>query len=154
MLPCRPFFYSAVTSARASSTSARTSVETCVVASRTSSPIDWSLGSRTGSGASGIDGRTGGTSAPPELVGLATAVLLGRSGFGDLGHPSTAAGPVPLRSTGVPHPIRRWLGRRPRRRPRCPAPALGHGGSASRLRSPTPRPKPAGPRLSPSRAGL
>ena len=42
MLPCTPFFTSAVTSALASSTSARNSVETCVVASRTSSPIDWS----------------------------------------------------------------------------------------------------------------
>src|SRR5688572_28606881 len=83
MLPCRPFLTSDVISARAGSTSARTRVDTWVVACRTSSPIDCSPTDRTGSGASGIDGRTGGTSPPPELVGLATAVLLVRSGYGD-----------------------------------------------------------------------
>ena len=77
MLPCSPFFTSAVTSARASSTSARTSVETCAVASLTRLPIDCSASGVTGSGASGIEGSTGGTaSAPPRLVGLATLVLL------------------------------------------------------------------------------
>src|SRR4051794_17748537 len=75
-LPCRPFLTSAVISARASSTSARTSVETCLVASPTSPPIDLSSVDGTGSGASGIDGSTGGTPALSELVGLDTAVLL------------------------------------------------------------------------------
>jgi hypothetical protein len=41
--------------------------------------MDMSSVDRAGSGESGIDGRTGGTSAPPELVGLATVVLLARS---------------------------------------------------------------------------
>ena len=75
-LPCTPLRTSAVTSALASSTSARTSVDMCAVASLTSAPIDCSDGAFTGSGESGIEGSTGGTSAPLELVELATAVLL------------------------------------------------------------------------------
>ena len=75
-LPCTPLRTSAVTSALASSTSARTSVDICAVASLTRPPMDWSAGAVTGSGESGIDGSTGGTSAPLELVELATAVLL------------------------------------------------------------------------------
>src|SRR5689334_23434026 len=47
-----------------------------MVTSVTSSPIVWSPAGRAVSAASGIDGSTGGTSAPLGLVGLATAVLL------------------------------------------------------------------------------
>src|ERR1700742_1184928 len=52
-LPVRPFLTSRVISARASSTSARTSVDTWVVASLIRSPIDGSAGPAWGS-ASGI----------------------------------------------------------------------------------------------------
>ena len=65
-----------MTSALASSTSARTRLLNCVVTSVTSAPIDLSSAGLAVSGASGIDGSTGGTSAPLGLVGLATAVLL------------------------------------------------------------------------------
>src|SRR5215212_4794810 len=74
-LPVTPLRTSAVTSDLASSTSARTSVERWVVTSRTSSPTDCSP-DLAASGASGIEGSTGGTSAPPGRVELATAVLL------------------------------------------------------------------------------
>src|SRR6201997_529014 len=53
-LPVSPFFTSLVISARASSTSARTRVDTWVVASLTRSPIDGSAGRTCGS-VSGID---------------------------------------------------------------------------------------------------
>ena len=75
-LPVTPLRTSAVTSALASSTSARTRLLNCVVTSVTSAPIDLLSAGRAVSGASGIDGSTGGTSAPLGLVGLATAVLL------------------------------------------------------------------------------
>src|SRR5271163_944691 len=52
-LPVRPFLTSRVISERASSTSARTSVDTCVVASLIRSPIDGSPGPACGS-ANGI----------------------------------------------------------------------------------------------------
>src|SRR5580692_9770782 len=48
-LPVRPFLTSRVISARANSTSARTSVDICAVASLTSSPIDGSADSACGS---------------------------------------------------------------------------------------------------------
>src|SRR5688572_11355421 len=75
-LPVTPLRTSAVTSALASSTSARTRFDSCVVTSVTRPPIVCSPAGRADSGASGIDGSTGGTSAPLGLVGLATAVLL------------------------------------------------------------------------------
>src|SRR5271156_770861 len=49
-LPVRPFLTSRVISARASSTSARTSVDICAVASLTSSPIEGSADSAGGAG--------------------------------------------------------------------------------------------------------
>src|ERR1700757_4268188 len=59
-LPVSPFFTSRVIAARASSTSARTRVDTWVVASLISSPIDGSAGLACGS-ASGIVVRVLGT---------------------------------------------------------------------------------------------
>src|SRR4249920_3420935 len=53
-LPVRPFFTSRVISALANSTSARTSVDTCVVASLTRSPMDGSALGACGS-TSGIE---------------------------------------------------------------------------------------------------
>ena len=76
-LPVTPLRTSAVTSALASSTSARTRFDSCVVTSRDQAADRLARPPRrNGSGASGIDGSTGGTSAPLGLVGLATAVLL------------------------------------------------------------------------------
>src|SRR5918997_3657465 len=63
-LPCTPFLPSAVISVLASSTSARTSVETWVVTSLTSEPTEASPSWRTGSALRGIDGTTGGAGEP------------------------------------------------------------------------------------------
>ncbi len=59
-LPVRPFFTSWVISALASSTSARTSVDTWVVASLTNSPMDISADTACGS-TSGIEATVLGT---------------------------------------------------------------------------------------------
>ena len=67
-LPCTPFLTSAVISVLASSTSARTSVETWVVTSLTSEPTEASPSCRTGSAFRGIEGTTGGADEP--LAGL------------------------------------------------------------------------------------
>src|SRR5882757_2093010 len=68
-LPWTPFLTSAVTSDRASSSSARSSVETCEDASRTSPPMDASPFGEV-SADNGMEGSTGGTWLPG--VGLAT----------------------------------------------------------------------------------
>src|SRR5882672_9196856 len=69
-LPWTPFLTSAVTSDRASSSSARSSVETCEDASRTSPPMDASPFGEV-SADNGMEGSTGGTWLPG--VGLATS---------------------------------------------------------------------------------
>ena len=66
-LPVKPFLTSRVISARASSTSARTSVETCVVASLIRSPIDGSAGRACGS-VNGIVVRVLGTPFLPSAL--------------------------------------------------------------------------------------
>src|ERR1700675_3469282 len=70
-LPVRPFLTSRVISALASSTSARTSVDTCVVASLTRSPMDGSALGACGS-TSGIDVTVVGT---PSLRSLTEQFL-------------------------------------------------------------------------------
>ncbi|CRK54559.1 exported hypothetical protein [Rhodococcus sp. RD6.2] len=62
--PCRPFFTSLVTSALASSTSARTRVETCAVASLTRCPMLAVPGACASTSVSGMDEMVPGTPFP------------------------------------------------------------------------------------------
>src|SRR3954451_24533795 len=82
-LPCTPFLTSAVISVLASSTSARTRVETWVVTSLTSEPTEASPSWRTGSALRGIDGTTGGVDEP--LVGCSGRVTGAPGGVGRSG---------------------------------------------------------------------
>jgi len=94
MLPCTALRTSAVISVFASSISARTSVETCVVTSLTSAPTEASPVWRTGSAFSGIDGTTGAADEPPPVFSGVVTGPPGRIGSrgGSCCHVTTTPG--------------------------------------------------------------